>query len=229
MSATPQTVAADSSSKGPILSANANNQRHTADEEVRRTYATVREMLTDRGLNASSFDTDKLLAVEEVVEKSRRAQIFEIDVHSAKVRVIYNLNVKYKGQDINKLKKPPSHDEEDEDKSPEWQYLVITRELPMQGKSTLADENMQIFKIEELLINVSKHNLVPRHIPIRAPDEIKKILQIYSLKTPQQLPLILSSDFQARYLAMKPGELVRIERPSPSAGTYVLYRCCHKA
>ena len=117
--------------------------------------------------------------------------------------------------------------EKGDDKSSEWQFLVITRELPMQGKSGLADESTQIFKIEELLINVARHSLVPRHIPIRSPDEIKKILQIYSLKTPQQLPLIISTDPQARYLALRPGELVRIERPSPSAGTYVLYRCCH--
>lgn len=209
-----------------------NKQRLTADEEVSRTFATVREMLTDRGLDVSSFDTDRHLEVHEVVEKSHLTNVFEVDVHSAKVRVIYNLNSKYKGQDINKLKKAPVHIddalmEKGDDKSSEWQFLVITRELPMQGKSGLADESTQIFKIEELLINVARHSLVPRHIPIRSPDEIKKILQIYSLKTPQQLPLIISTDPQARYLALRPGELVRIERPSPSAGTYVLYRCCH--
>jgi DNA-directed RNA polymerase I, II, and III subunit RPABC1 len=190
-------------------------------------------MLVDRGLDASSFDTDRQLEVQEVVAKSRLSAVFEVDVHSAKVRVIYNLNTKYKAQDINKLKKQPVRIDDDledpaESSPSEWQYLIVTRELPMQGKSTV-DENTQLFRIDELLINVSKHSLVPRHIPIRSPDDIKKILQIYSLKTPQQLPLILSTDPQARYLALKPGELVRIERPSPSAGTYVLYRCCHKA
>lgn len=215
----------------------ASKQRLTSDKEVARTFSTVREMLKDRGWDVSSFDTDKHLEIESVVEKSRFSTLFEVDVHSAKVRVIYNLNTKFKGQEISKLKKQPVRIDEDVEEleedskelsSSEWQYLIITRELPMQGKSTV-DDNTQLFRIDELLINVSKHCLVPRHIPIRSPAEIEKIMKIYSLKMPQQLPLILSTDPQARYLALKPGELVRIERPSPSAGTYVLYKCCHKA
>ena len=204
-----------------------NKQRHTADEEVSCTFATIREMLFDRGLDVSSFDTDKQLNLAEVLEKSHLTSVFEVDIHSAKVRVIYNLNIKYKGQDINKLKKPPVllDDDLDDDVKNDWQFIIVTRDLPIQGKPLLANDNTEIFKIEELLINVSRHNLVPKHIPIRNPDEIKKILQNYK-STLQQFPLILNTDVQARYLALKPGELVRIERPSPSAGTYVTYRSC---
>ena len=209
-------------------------QRLTADEEVSRTFATIKEMLTDRGLDVTSFDTDKHLEIQEVVEKSHSAMVFEVDIFSAKMRVIYNLNTKYKTQEINKLKKQPTgidDDIEDPEQTKnvavasEWQYLVVTRELPMQGKSSV-DENTQIFRIDELLVNITKHVIVPRHIPIRSQEEINSILQMYSLKIPQQVPLIQTSDPIARYLALKPGELVRIERPSPSAGTYVLYRCC---
>jgi DNA-directed RNA polymerase subunit H (RpoH/RPB5) len=150
-----------------------------------------------------------------------------VDIHSAKVRVIYNLNIKYKGPDINKLKKPPvliDDDVEDGNDNNKWQFIIVTRDLPIQGKP-MASDNTEIFKIEELLINVSRHALVPKHIPIRNPDEIKKILQEYK-STPQQFPQILRTDMQARYLALKPGELVRILRPSPSAGTYEIYRSC---
>ena len=220
-------AAAEKDAKAPPPT---NKQRLTSDDEVACTFSTIREMLGDRGLDVSSFDTDRQLEIQEVVAKSRLSAVFEVDVHSAKVRVIYNLNTKHKTQDINKLKKQPVQIDDDPAnvQAGEWQYLIVTRELPMQGKSAV-DENTQLFRIDELLINVSHHSSVPRHIPIRSPDEINKILKMYSLKTPQQLPLILSTDPQARYLALKHGELVRIERPSPSAGTYVLYRCCHKA
>jgi DNA-directed RNA polymerase subunit H (RpoH/RPB5) len=88
---------------------------------------------------------------------------------------------------------------------------------------------VQVFEFAELQYNPSRHMLVPSHEPIREEPEIETILRRYRLKTRYQLPLILSTDPMARYLALKPGQLVRIVRQSPSAGTYVLYRCCQRA
>ena len=88
---------------------------------------------------------------------------------------------------------------------------------------------VQVFEFAELQYNLSKHTLVPPHTAIRNEADIDEVLRRYTLKSRYQLPLILSTDPMARYLALKPGQLVRIVRESPSAGTYVLYRCCQRA
>jgi DNA-directed RNA polymerase I, II, and III subunit RPABC1 len=86
--------------------------------------------------------------------------------------------------------------------------------------------NMQVFKISELQYNVIKHDLVPKHEVISDKEEIDKIVAQFKIKNCHQLPLIKESDPVARYYAIKPGQLVKITRISPSAGEYILYRCC---
>ena len=80
--------------------------------------------------------------------------------------------------------------------------------------------------MSELLFNISKHCLIPKHEPIRDDDAIQEIIARYSLKARQQLPLIFKTDPMARYLGLRPKELVKITRYTPAAGEYVIYRCC---
>lgn len=110
-------------------------------------------------------------------------------------------------------------------------YILIVRDragpthAALKGIEEL-QKDVQFFGLHELQFNVSRHALVPRHEPLRDESEIEAVMARYKLKSRYQLPLILSSDPIARYLALKPGQLVRITRRSPSAGSYVLYRCC---
>ncbi|MCF2137005.1 MAG: DNA-directed RNA polymerase subunit H [Candidatus Thorarchaeota archaeon] len=66
------------------------------------------------------------------------------------------------------------------------------------------------------------HELVPKH-RIATKDEIQIVLNHYGIdKT--QLPRILRSDPAARVLGAKPGQVVRIERDSRTAGKTYYYR-----
>ncbi len=66
------------------------------------------------------------------------------------------------------------------------------------------------------------HQLIPPHEKLT--DEQKaKLLEEQGISA-RQLPKILISDPMVEVLKAKPGDVIKVERPSPTAGKAVYYR-----
>ena len=199
-----------------IMQAQAQTLGGSNGNEIMLSFVTIKEMLVDRGLDVSSVAGEEPAAVLLTRCGADRSDVFFVDIDSCGVRVVYNMHPKLRMTDIKKQLD-----------SAHTTHIVVARERQSLGKGLPGD--VQVFELAELQYNLSRHELVPRHIAIRDEAEIEVVTKRYGLKSRYQLPLILHSDPMARYLAIKPGQLVRIVRQSPSAGTYSLYRCCQKA
>ena len=96
---------------------------------------------------------------------------------------------------------------------------------------------IQIFGIENLLFNVSHHEIVPKHELI-SKEEAKKMLKERNIESIFDLPTIRREDPMAKYIGMRPnigirrgvnaqpGDVCKITFPSLSSIKYIKYRMC---
>ncbi|CAO3670216.1 unnamed protein product [Umbelopsis ramanniana] len=102
------------------------------------------------------------------------------------------------------------------------QTMTSSANKVIQGMS--AKYHLESFQEAELLVNITKHVLVPIHIVLSTEEKLT-LLKRYRLKE-TQLPRIQQTDPVARYYGLKRGQVVKIMRNSETSGRYVSYRLC---
>jgi DNA-directed RNA polymerase subunit H (RpoH/RPB5) len=84
---------------------------------------------------------------------------------------------------------------------------------------------VRYFQAAAIVNNPLKHFLVPKHERVPAADEEALLKGMYAKKT--QLPIIrFHEDPIARMIGLMPGDVVKITRPSVTAGECIGYRVC---
>jgi DNA-directed RNA polymerase subunit H (RpoH/RPB5) len=179
-----------------------------------RSFITLKEMMKDRNVDISNLDSISHTELETMYKIN---PVFSISVNK-NLSVIYHMSQKFT---INSIKKILI---------PECKTIFIFKEkintLNIKNlKELTGEQGMEIFTLKELLINISKHKLVPKH-EILSENEVKDLLDKYQLKQKTMLPIIQKTDPMARYLDVKAGEIVKVTRPSQSAGDAIVYRYC---
>ncbi|XP_028760605.1 DNA-directed RNA polymerase V subunit 5C-like [Neltuma alba] len=82
---------------------------------------------------------------------------------------------------------------------------------------------VEIFKIHDLLVNISKHTLQPKY-EVLTTDEKEKLLEKYKMEA-KQLPCLLETDGMARYYGLEKGQVVRISHTVGRLESFETYRC----
>lgn len=85
--------------------------------------------------------------------------------------------------------------------------------------------HLQYFHMKNLMFNPTKHILVPKHTKL-TPEEITDVMTKYLIKSKIQMPYILRNDIIAKWLGLKQGDVVKIERFNENSGVSYYYRVC---
>jgi DNA-directed RNA polymerase I, II, and III subunit RPABC1 len=101
-------------------------------------------------------------------------------------------------------------------------FAKKTKDLLASGRDGGTPFMVETFELDEVVVNITKHELVPKHEPLTE-EEVADMLKAHSLQL-SMLPRILSSDPLSRYFGMRRGQVLKITRKSETAGTYTTYR-----
>lgn len=195
-------------------------------DDIQRSFVTICEMLQDRlEENPNDDEQATVNSLRECIgdvltNTAENNTSFSIAVEK-KIRILYYLQ-RFKTADmLNAISK---------DKTQYNHYIIVLKEKSTSSSVKIITDKLggsaevEIFEIKELIFNISKHALVPKHILIKNEDIIRQLFTDLQIENRLQLPLILRTDAMTRYLNAKPGNLVKIIRYPVTSAEHIVYR-----
>lgn len=83
---------------------------------------------------------------------------------------------------------------------------------------------IQLFGLENFLINVSKHQFVPKH-RVLSKQEVDELLDKFKIEI-DNIPTIKRDDAQAKYIGLKQNQICEIIVDNITSGRTIKYRLC---
>lgn len=190
-------------------------------ENLKRCRVTVLEMLTDRGYTIPP-DVQSLDVL--TLDANQLAQQ-AYNIHLEEPRKCYVRFILLAKLRPNALKEQIQDIHDNHLAEGEGDIILISRSQPSTTlvKIVKATPRCQIFWMDKLLVNITKHKLVPKHELIE-PCEVERILKKFSIASKNQLPVILKEDPISQYFGYPTGAVCKVTRTSATAGEYVSYR-----
>lgn len=213
-----------------------------------RSRITLLNMLEKNGYNTTPFRKFTPNEIEEMVEADRLGGALRMDLEKVdktqtdgpdKCIVLYKLD-KQKATKFSELMRTIY----DQDKVPlekqvdftKTEVIVVLDEPIVEAFHNAAAKQwkqkyrIRFFEASNIVHDPSSFAIVPKHEKL-SPEETKIMLNEFYLKNSKAdknlLPIIrFHEDPQARWLGLVPGDIVKITRPSPMSGEYVIYRVC---
>ena len=106
---------------------------------------------------------------------------------------------------------------------PNHHKILIVNDISLKAeKQLIGSSGFEVFRQSEIIKDISKHYLVPKHI-LLTKDESKQIMDEYKLKK-MDLARIYIDDPMAKYLYAQKDEIIQIVRETTNSGYSTFYR-----
>lgn len=185
--------------------------------EIERQHSalkTITNMLIARSWISDTPDVH----IAKLIENGRNEIIDTTFIHHADKKIA----IKFYNAKLNTLK----NDGEIDDflaKYPDYHKIFIVNEIAPKAEKQIADsKNNEVFRIMEIIRDISKHHLVPKHI-LLTNDEATKLMDEYKIKK-KDMGRIYIDDPMARYLYCQKDDIVQIVRETINSGYSTYYR-----
>jgi len=194
----------------------------------------IKSMLQDRGDNIDEF-------VEHEVDVDREEFYNDKNItefHTSNTTMIFALTKKLRRIVLEEIKNASKGDVESfiQKYNKKKNFIIIisddTVSSPIVQQLNTFDKilqkmggSLQYFHIKNLLFNPTKHILVPKHTKL-SPEEVSTVMEKYLIKGKNQFPYIFHSDPIARWMGLKQGDVVQIDRYNENSGLSYYYRVC---
>jgi DNA-directed RNA polymerase I, II, and III subunit RPABC1 len=195
-------------------------------DEITKLYKariTVLEMMNDRGIDyPSTLNIDKIEQFR-IEYYSRNIDIF-INHQGQRIFIKFLINSKIKPNQIKDIIEglKTEYLEKETDK-----LILIIKPKPNSTILKIIKEKeyrfVEIFWLNNVVFNITKHVLVPKHIKM-TDDEIKALMEKHYIVSKSVFPVMNRDDPIARYLNLSSGDLCKIIRKSQTSGEYTSYR-----
>jgi DNA-directed RNA polymerase I, II, and III subunit RPABC1 len=196
----------------------------------------IEDMLVDRGDDVLSFKEMLLSLNKEDFETDKHV----INVQTSKTSILYALSKNLRKTIINELKeklKESDNISEFTNKYGGKNNIIIVfnnESISTAVKSQLNKYDkifqkngghLQYFSSQQLMFNPTKHEYVPKHTKLTE-DEVKEFMKEYLARSKMHMHVILQNDPIAKWIGLKHGDIVRIDRYNENSGESFSYRSC---
>jgi DNA-directed RNA polymerase I, II, and III subunit RPABC1 len=163
---------------------------------MERAYDTCIEMITQRGYSIVDRDDERILAIKP---DKQQMCVFVSQTHKFNVESIQEYISMMKKMDLK-------------------HSIIVNKDnaTPIAKKiiEESPDLNMELFSVDELQYNITKHYLVPQHQLAFKKGTKDYIAFKKKYNMIENLPVILKTDAVARFYAFQKGDIIKITRPN---------------
>ncbi|XP_006663193.1 DNA-directed RNA polymerase V subunit 5A [Oryza brachyantha] len=173
------------------------------EEEIARTLPEFRAWWGEKSeIERLAFTTTL------VSDPSKKVQIVFCPPEPVKIATIREIYRQTEGENLSRL------------------ILILQSRILSRARESIKEIfklKVDIFQVTELLVNITKHVLKPKHEVLSAAQKAK-LLKQYNVED-SQLPRMLETDPVARYYGLDKGTVVKVIYDSELTGNHVAYRC----
>jgi DNA-directed RNA polymerase subunit H (RpoH/RPB5) len=193
----------------------------------------LKELLLDRGENIDEFEEHEVDIEREDFYSDKNV----IEFHTTNTTLIFALTKRSRKIILDELKDTSDDITNFVSRYNNKMNIIIvfnndTISTPIMAQLSRYDRTLQkkggtlqYFHIKNLLFNPTKHVLVPKHTKMTS-EEVSAMMEEYMIKSKIQIPYILHNDPIAKWLGLKQGDVVKIERLNENSGLSYYYRVC---
>ena len=199
--------------------------------QVFKARKTLLEQLGDQGFDVSKYEFASITEVHAMLRNNQLDFTLEKE-NGQKVRVIFHIAKALRPANL--VDYVEQYFDVEQILTPQDSMFIVTNNEP--NDTLLKTLNLlwqrddkrrfvSVNTLQRLQFNILSHQKVPKHI-VLSEEEANTTMNKYGIVRPEQIPSISRFDPAAVAVGLRPGQLCRIERTSPTAINSVYYRMC---